>query len=516
MNQLLKLFFASCAVLALVSCGGGGGSASSDKTPDTQTGASTTTVNYVSADPEQIYLSSSGARDWSEVKFSTLGASGAIAAGASATVSLTKNPGGVGLGTAGSTSDLTLSSDSKGVIGFKIYAGNVPGPLEVKVSLTSSSAYAYSKNLTVLSGPPSQDRFSLSVETFNLEGGDWDGTTTSLMVRLADRQGNPVPVGTVVNFTSSGGQIGGSCKVELGSDGIASCKTTFSSQAPRATNGRVSILAYAEGLKPYVDRNSNNTYDASVDDLSDMGDAYRDDNENGSWDAGEFVILRGGTVTCTGAGAPTPSRKDTCTRTVGTTVRRQVVLFMSNSDAFFNAVDISSTELSFRLNDSESGLNPMPFNTSITTQVSDATADNGLSCTVQATTPAKVANVSPSWNLTDQLGTTHTISLSGCAAGDSVRVTITTPKKVETSNLFTIPRLPLSVANAVSVPAGGSVAQAISGGIPGYTAQSSDNTIATVSVSNASFTVTGVKAGVAYVTVSDSNGVSVTTKVTVN
>lgn len=514
MKKLLKAMAAFCVALALAACGGGGGNASSVKTNTTESSSAASAVNYVSADPEQIYLSSSGARDWSEVKFTALDSSGAIAAGASVTVSLTKNPGGVGLGSVGSTSDLTLSSDSKGVIAFKIYAGSVPGPVEVKVSLAKSTAYTVSQNLTVQSGPPSQDRFSLSVETFNIEGGTWDGIKTTLTVRLADRQGNAVPVGTVVSFTSSGGQIGGSCKVEL-SDGIASCQTTFASQKSRASNGRVVVLAYAEGLKKYVDNNGNNTYDTG-DTLSLMGDAYRDDNENGKWDQGEFVIARGGSTTCAGSGTPTPSRKDTCTATVGTTVRSQVVLLMSNSYAFFNAVDVSSTKVSFRLNDSQDGYNPMPFNTSITTQVNDGTVDNNLTCTVQATTPAKVANVSPTTDLTDQLGTTHEITLAGCAAGDSVSVTITTPNKVETTKSFTIPASALATVDAVSVLAGASVTNPITGGIRKYIAESNNNTIATVLVSDTNFTVTGITAGTAYVTVSDSNGVSVITEVTVN
>lgn len=40
-----------------------------------------------------------------------------------------------------------------------------------------------SPNLTISTGRPTQDRFSLAVETFNIEGAHIDGVTTKLSVR---------------------------------------------------------------------------------------------------------------------------------------------------------------------------------------------------------------------------------------------------------------------------------------------------------------------------------------------
>ena len=407
-------------------------------------------INFVSAAPSQIFVIGSGATSQSVLKFKVLDASGAASSGIPVQVSLQQNPGGVGLNTVGSAADIAPVSDSSGIITFTVFAGGNPGPVQVKASLPDTPAvYAYSLNLAVQSGPPSQNHFSVSVSTFNVEGGNWDGTTTTLTARVADRQGNAAPAGTVVNFTSSGGQIGGSCVVAL-VNGIASCSTTFSSQNPRASNGRVAVLAFAEGLKQFLDVNGNNVFDAG-DTLMDMGDAYRDDDESGTFDAGEFVVSRGGTGTCAGTGGSVPSRANTCdSTTAATTVRQQVMLIMSGSTSHHTDQSVTRSAVSFRLNDDNgySGngtlqnpvyVNPMPFGTTVTATAVDNTPGNSSACTVLSTVPGVVGNISPSHDRTDQLGTFHTISLNGCGQGDQVQVMATTPSGNSTFWTYTLP-----------------------------------------------------------------------------
>ena len=409
-------------------------------------------INFVSAAPTQIFVTGSGASSQSVLKFKVLDASGAVAAGMPVQVSLQQNPGGVGLNTVGSAVDITPVSDSNGVITFTVFAGGVPGPVQVKAFLPAApTVYAYSSNLTVQSGPPSQNHFSVSVSTFNVEGRNWDGTTTTLTARVADRQGNAVPAGTVVNFTSSGGQIGGSCAVTL-TDGISSCTTTFSSQNPRPSNGRVAVLAYTEGLKQYIDVNGNNVFDAGVDTLIDMGDAYRDDDESGTFDAvlGEFVLPRGGTGTCAGTGRSIPSRANTCdSTTAATTVRQQVMLIMSGSAANFSSEVVTGSSITFQLNDNNgfSGdgsilvpvyVNPMPYGTTVVSTAIDNTPADATTCSIVSTRPSVVPNIGPTFTKTDQLGTSHTISLRGCGPGDQVVVTVTTPRGNTDSRTYTI------------------------------------------------------------------------------
>ena len=496
----------------------------SKKSSVTVSAPTATAINFVSADPLQMYVTGSGATSQSILKFKVLTASGAPFSGANVTISLVENPGGVGLGTAGSTASIPLTSDSTGIVAFTAFAGAKPGPVKILAALTSDAkVYAYSNNLTVQSGPPSQDRFSLAATTFNIEGRDWDGTTSGLTVRLADRQGNPVAAGTVVNFTTgAGAQVGSSCTVELDVNGIAGCKTTVSSQDPRSANGRVSVLAFAEGLKTFIDNDGSNTY-TNIDTLTNMGDAYRDDNENGRWDAGEFILSRGGTGVCSGTGQPTPARADTCTNLVSTTVRSQFVFIMSGSYAYFNEVYVYPEGIYFRLNDSPTGYNPLPYNTSIAAKNTGAS-----SCAVTTIVPAKVDNIGARKDVKAQLGSYHALSLSGCAPGDSLLVTVTTPKQVATYNTFIIPSADFSTTAppSISLSAGASSAEyGISGGVAKYTATSSDESIATASITSKVdidtkltsyyFIVRAIKSGSATIVIRDFNGMALSYEVTV-
>ena len=401
-------------------------------------------VNFVSASSPVIYVQGSGASTQATLKFKVLDAIGATIPNATVTAAITSNPGGVGLGAAGSVAALTLSSDSQGLVSFQIYAGTVPGPVQVKVSL-NDLAYAYSSNITVQSGPPAQDRFSLSAATYNLEGQDIDGVTTTLTIRVADRQGNAVPDGTVINFTSGGGQIQPSCATTK-ANGISSCSVTFSSQQPRpaAQYGRVPILAFAEGVKVYADNNRNNSFDFGTDSLTDMGDAYRDDNENGIYDAGEFVLPRGGSDSCASGSWTTPARSNTCdSHTAATTVRSQIVLLMSSSKADLTALSSTSGAITFRANSvtqcaDGSKCLPLASGTTLT-----ATTSKVAECTAATPVPALVGNVSPSSDRAAQLGTVHSVLLTAAdgktCSGKTLSVTATSPAGTVTLVNFTIP-----------------------------------------------------------------------------
>jgi hypothetical protein len=360
---------------------------------------------------------------------------------ASVTAAISTNPGGVGLGAVNTLSALNLQSDSAGYVSFSIYSGTVPGPASVKVSLDSKT-YALSNNITVQSGPPAQDRFSLSVGTFNIEGQNIDGITTIVTIRVADRQGNAVPDGTVINFTSGGGQVQPSC-ITARTNGISGCSVTFSSQAPRSANGRVSVLAFAEGLKKFTDANGNNLFD-SGDTLLDMGDAYRDDNENGVYDFGEFVLSRGGSGICPVSSRSAPSRAITCdSSTAATTVRSQTILFMATSSAILTKVSISSSVLAFRANSTtlcpdNSTCQPLAAGTTFS-----ADTTNPAACTAGTVSASPVPSIAPTNNFNEQLGTEHTVLLTPATdktcSGVSVRVTATSPSGLGTIYSFLVP-----------------------------------------------------------------------------
>lgn len=138
----------------------------------------------------------------------------------------------------------------------------------------------------VSNGVPSQRSMSLAVETYNL---DWsfDGATTQVSVRVTDTAGNPVPAGTVVQFSTEGGQILTSCALTgVGGGGdpeISECSVTFATQNVRPADGAVAIVAWMEGQEAFIDANGNGRYDAG-EPFFDQGRVFRDDNHTGAYE----------------------------------------------------------------------------------------------------------------------------------------------------------------------------------------------------------------------------------------
>ena len=192
----------------------------------------------------------------------------------------------------------TATSDAAGLVVTNVNAGTVSTPVRVTASTPGATAGStlttQSSELTITTGIPDQDSFSLSATKLNPEFRDVDGNTTVLTARLADHNNNPVPDGTAVNFTTEGGSIVASCQT---SDGA--CSATMTSQAPRPANGRVTVLAYAVGEESFEDSSGNGVADrAPIDEMvdgnglsTDMPEAFRDDNENGVFDAATEAFI---------------------------------------------------------------------------------------------------------------------------------------------------------------------------------------------------------------------------------
>ena len=383
-------------------------------------------ITFASATPAQIFVAGSGAVEQSVAVFKVL-ASGTALPGTSVTFSLTTNPGGAGLGARASSSPVVVTSDSSGNASITIFSGTIPGPVKVRAALTSdATVFAETQNLTIASGPPSQRFMSLSVSTSNIEGAVLDGTATTLTVRLADRQGNPVVDGTVVNFTAEGGQVAGSCATAL-VNSLSQCSVNFQSQNPRPADGRVSVLAYTEGTKDYTDVNANNIFDLGTDTLlptagGGIGDAYRDDNENKIFDTGEFIIQRGVTGgACVAAGWPFPSTAS-CNTSLATTVRQQAVLLFSSTEAALTFTTVTPSVIAFKVRSKNYPLLPMPANTTI------SAASPSTGCTISSISGSPVINLVPgNASPTEDIATSARLDLTGCASGAVVNITVTSP-----------------------------------------------------------------------------------------
>jgi hypothetical protein len=265
-----------------------------------------------------------------------------------------------------------------------------------------------SNGLTVTTGIPAQDSFSLSATQLNPEFREVDGNTTVLTARLADHFRNPVPDNTVVNFTAEGGSIVASCQTVGGA-----CSSTMTSQAPRPANGRVTVLAYAVGEESFIDLNGNGVADsiAEMVDLSgastDMPEAFRDDNGNGVHDAGETFIdfnqngvFDGPDGKYSGVLCDPIATPGFCAASKSIHVRGSLQIVFSGSTAVVSQISPAgvinlhgcapsgaTTQVDLRIVDVAG--NPMPVGTTVTVTTTDGTM-SGISTFTQPNT-----NVTP-------------------------------------------------------------------------------------------------------------------------
>lgn len=252
---------------------------------------------FVRAEPEQIYLRGSGLAETSIVTFQVRDASGQPLANEMVTLSLATGAGGVLLeGRTVADEPVTVTSGTGGEVSVRINAGTVPTPVRVqaRVGEGASEVSTVSSNLSVAVGLPSQRNFSLSQATRNIEGFNIDGVSNTYSVIVSDRSGNPVPAGTTINFITEGGQVQQSAQVQL-INGMARASAAFVSADPRPADGRITVTAYALGEESFIDLNGNNVWDAlqEPEPFQDLGDVFKDHNFNGSVDQAEEVISLG-------------------------------------------------------------------------------------------------------------------------------------------------------------------------------------------------------------------------------
>ena len=242
-------------------------------------------IAYTTTEAVNLGASNSGSSTSGQIEF-TVYSNGKPAANQDVIITKTYAPPDFSFVKLGNQSAQTVKSDSNGKVNVTLYPGALPGPVELKATLaTNSTITALSKDVAVATGRATQNGMSVSLTKNTLAVGV-DGDTTEVTVRLVDRVGNAVPNGTVVSFVSEGGKITPNCSTV---DGV--CSATFTTQNPRS-DGRLSVVAYVEGDKSYIDSNGNNKFDIGEPLSHNIGSFYRDDNENGAHDVGEYVYIR--------------------------------------------------------------------------------------------------------------------------------------------------------------------------------------------------------------------------------
>jgi hypothetical protein len=270
-------------------------------------------------------------------------------------------------------------SDAQGEVTTSVISGSTPMPVTVKASVRDAATIVTQSNtLTVTTGLPAQDFFSLSVQTYNIEGLNHDGVTSGLTVIASDRLGNPVPDGTAVNFITEGGQIvPPSCTTASGT-----CSVSFKSAQFKPSNGRVTVLAYAVGEDSFVDANGNNVYGAG-ETFHDLGYPFIDANENGVSDGDEQYLSfsnvsapvacqthsAGGVAALPGSYVHAPSVTNSCDGVWGKNyVRRQTVITLSGSRPVLSQTMFTMGGRclnSFTFNLADQNNNPMPAESTV-------------------------------------------------------------------------------------------------------------------------------------------------------
>jgi hypothetical protein len=262
-------------------------------------------IQFVSATPQTVGLKGTGLGETSTVVFKVVDSTGGGRPNAAVTFSLNTTVGGM------SISPTTATSGADGTVQTVVSAGTVHTSVRVTATIASPALSTQSSVLTVTTGLPASRAFSLAVgpatygtgpSTYacpNIEAYNQDLVTVPMTTQLADRYNNPAPDGTAVSFTTDGGHIVGSCTTPLTNPGDGACKVTWTSANPRPqladdtppllAAGRAKILATAIGEESFTDVNASGFWQTG-DPFDNLGEPYRDDNENGQYDSGEYFL----------------------------------------------------------------------------------------------------------------------------------------------------------------------------------------------------------------------------------
>jgi len=214
-------------------------------------------ISYVSASPLSIGLKGMGGlgiQETSRVTFRVVDTSGSPKSNQPVTFAFNT----VGGGSTGLGGLLLLpssgSTGSDGTVSTMVQAGTIATPIRVVASTTVNGVTlsTQSDQLVASTGIPAQDSYSVSFSNLNSQSFRHDGVQVDVTARLSDHFHNPVPDGTAVYFTTTGGSITPSCTTSGGG-----CTVKWTSQEPRPDNGRVVILSYAVGEEAFVDWNGS-------------------------------------------------------------------------------------------------------------------------------------------------------------------------------------------------------------------------------------------------------------------
>ena len=357
-------------------------------------------IQFVSATPATIGLKGTGLNETSTVIFKVVDSSGGPRSGVTVHFSLNTTVGGLSL-----SSDSAVSA-TDGTVQTIVNSGTVHTTVAVTASITSPALSTNSSVLSVSTGLPASKAFSIATGAGsagnscpNVEGYNIDGITIPIVARLADRYNNPAPDGTAVAFTTDGGHVVGNCTTPLATSGDGACQANWTSANPRPVHaddsppilaaGRTKVLATAIGEESFTDVNGSGFY-VTGDPFDNIGEPYRDDNENGQYDLGEYFLdfLHTGVyaqpdgtfhgIICTGSSATS-----TCTTNTWA-IGASLEIMMSTGNAIITVTTIAGNAYTYgstlhfpegatvpiAYNITDANGNPIPAGSSITVTAS--------------------------------------------------------------------------------------------------------------------------------------------------
>lgn len=420
LSLLLSLLLSACGGGSL---GSGGGTPAGPATSAVMPVA----VQFVDATPATIYLSDTPSGvSRAVLRFRVTGSLGQAATGTRVVLALVDASSGARLEGAGADGSATATSDGEGLVRVAVLAGTVPAALQVRATIEDNPALTATSNLLrVAVGRPTQSAMSLAVQTLAIEGFEVDGVETELTVSLADRLGNPVPDGTQVNLVAEAGVlVPPTCVTD---EGLSRCTVRLRSQGLRPANGRVTVLAYTPGDEDFTDLNGNNRWDPG-EPFTDLGLAYRDDDENGQYDPGEFFAPRDGGVAC--AGGP-HGRRDTCDGRWGAAdvrVATVVVFATQRADIGLPQPPLAAGSGSASITVRDLNGNSVPTSSALSVGVR---ATEGSQCVAELTSESTVDN--------RRGPTSAVVRYDKCVAGDEITLSVRTPRGFVTSRSYVFP-----------------------------------------------------------------------------
>jgi hypothetical protein len=427
-------------------------------------------IQFVSATPTSIGLKGTGLNETSTVVFKVLDSTGNPRPGVSVAFTLNTSVGGITLLPA------TATTANDGTVQTVVSSGTQHTAVRVTATITSPALSTQSSQLTVTTGLPASAGFSIAFGQSSLQASGFtlacpnveaygiDGVTVPITVRLADRYNNPAPNGTSVAFTTDGGHVDGSCTTPSNpaanppvQDGT--CTVTWTSANPRPQTsedspallaaGRAAILGTAIGEESFTDINGSGFY-VQGDPFQDLGEPYRDDNENGQYDSGEYFldfnnngmrdppdgVFKG--ITCS----------DSSCSTTTLAIGAQTLLVMSTSGANIQVTGVGgnfstsgggltipqATSGSITYNVQDLNTNPMAAGTSIA-----VTADTAIG-SIAASTAGFTVGCTTTVGGTTLTADFNAVSLSGGAtsASGNISITVTSPSKTTTTLIIPV------------------------------------------------------------------------------